>query len=535
MFVEFLLVATFLSALVVLAAPDRYAGKLATALSLLPLAGVAVMWTQYDASGNALTGGEIAFETKETWFEFGPYTLQWYVGVDGVSFPLLALTVVLVTLALVSSWTPIDERESQFYGLVLLLETALIGVFTALDFFVWFVFWEFVLIPMYVLIAGWGGPRRKYAAIKFLVYTNLGSLVMFTGLFALILGLGDSLTALSLPEISQQLLAGNLGSIDVGLLGETVTVDPAALELGAFVLLFLGFAVKVPVVPFHTWLPDAHVEAPTPVSVILAGVLLKMGTYALLRFNFTMLPGVAEDLAAPIAAIGVISVVYGAMLALAQRDLKRIVAYSSISSMGYVVVGLVAFTAHGMGGATFQMISHGLISALLFMAVGVVYNATHTRMVGDMAGLADRMPYTAWIFIAGAFGYMGLPLMSGFAAEVLVFIGAFDSATIPAAPLVTALAMFGIVIVAGYLLWGIQRSLFGGFGLETDYDIGRAPAHDIAPMLVLLALIVVLGVNPDIVYEAIQNAVSPLVENGGVSSGSGTQSAVGALTGGWVR
>jgi NADH-quinone oxidoreductase subunit M len=529
MFVEFLLGATFLSALVVFSAPDRYAGRLATVLSLVPVAGVAVMWTGFDASGNALTGGEIAYETQATWFDLGQYSVQWYVGLDGVSFPLLALTVVLVTLALVSSWTPIDERESQFYGLILLLETALIGVFTALDFFLWFVFWEFVLIPMYVLIAGWGGPRRKYAAVKFLVYTNLGSLVMFAGLFALVIGLGGSLSTLSLPDISQQLLAGNLGSIDIGLLGETIEVDAEALELGAFLLLFLGFAVKVPVVPFHTWLPDAHVEAPTPVSVILAGVLLKMGTYALLRFNFTMLPGVARDLAVPIVAIGVISVIYGAMLALAQQDLKRIVAYSSISSMGYVVVGLVAFTAHGMGGATFQMISHGLISALLFMAVGVIYNATHTRMVDDMAGLADRMPWTAWIFVAGAFGYMGLPLMSGFAAEVLVFIGAFDSGVIPAAPIFTAVAMFGIVIVAGYLLWGMQRSLFGGFRLETDYDIGRAPAHDIVPMLVLLGLIIVLGVNPDIVYETIQTAVSPLVDG---PSEAGLWNPLGALPGG---
>ena len=519
MFIEFLLAATLASALLVFLAPDRYAGKLATALSLVPLAGVAVMWTQFDAVGNALTGGDIAFETREAWFDLGQYTVQWHVGVDGVSFPLLALAVVLVTLALVSSWTPIDENESRFYGLVLLLEAALIGVFTALDFFLWFVFWELVLVPMYVLIAGWGGPRRKYAAIKFLIYTNLGSLVMFAGLFALILGLGDSLSTLSMPDITGALLADQLGSVDVGLVGQTVEFGPEALKLGAFVLLFLGFAVKVPVVPFHTWLPDAHVEAPTPVSVILAGVLLKMGTYALLRFNFTMLPDVAQDLAVPIVAIGVISVLYGAMLALAQQDLKRIVAYSSVSSMGYVVVGLVAFTAHGMGGATFQMISHGLISALLFMAVGVVYNATHTRMVGDMAGLADRMPWTAWIFVAGAFGYMGLPLMSGFAAEVLVFIGAFKSATIPAAPLFTALAMFGIVVVAGYLLWGMQRSLFGPFRLETDYDIGRAPVHDIAPMLALLALIILLGVNPDFIYEVIQDAVEPLVDTAGMVTG----------------
>ncbi len=519
MFVELVLAVTLASALLVAASPDEYAAKLATGLSLLPLAGVLVMWALFDASGNALTaGGTVAFETELAWFDIGQYTVQWHVGVDGVSFPLLALTVVLVTAALVSAWTPIDERESQFYALVLLLETALIGVFTALDFFLWFIFWEFVLVPMYVLIAGWGGPRRNYAAIKFLVYTNLGSLVLFVGLFSLILGLDTSLTTLSLPDIAQAMRADQLGSLDVGLLGQTVTLQPDGLRLGAFVLLFLGFAVKVPVVPFHTWLPDAHVEAPTPVSVILAGVLLKMGTYALLRFNFTMLPGIARDLAAPLVALGVVSVIYGALLALAQQDLKRIVAYSSISSMGYVLVGLVAFTPHGMGGATFQMISHGLISGLLFMAVGVIYNATHTRMLGDMAGLADRMPWTSWIFVAGAFGYMGLPLMSGFAAELFVFIGAFESTTIPAAPLVTAVAMFGIVIVAGYLLWGMQRSLFGGFRLDTDYEVGRAPAHDIAPMLLLLGLILLLGVNPDIVYEAVQDAVSPLVDAGAVVS-----------------
>jgi len=244
---------------------------------------------------------------------------------------------------------------------------------------------------------------------------------------------------------------------------------------------------------------------------MLAGVLLKMGTYALLRFNFTMLPDVAQANAELIALIGVISVLYGAMLALAQRDLKRIVAYSSISSMGYVIIGLVAFSPHGMGGATFQMVSHGLISGLMFMAVGVIYNATHTRMIGDMSGLADRMPWTVGIFVAGAFGYMGLPLMSGFAAEVLIFIGAFDSA-IPAAPLYTATAMFGIVIVASYLLWAMQRTLFGEFRLETDYEIGRAPVHDVAPMGVLLGLIILLGVQPDLVYETIQNAVNPLNE-----------------------
>jgi NADH-quinone oxidoreductase subunit M len=511
MIIEGLIGVTLASALLVFLMPDRVAGKLATVLSLLPLGGAAYMWLFYNAGGNALhADGDIAFETSIQWLELGGLSFQWFVGVDGVSFPLLVLTTILTTLAIVSSWTPIDTRESQFYGLMLLMEASLIGVFIALDFFLWFVFWEFVLIPMYFLIAIWGGPRRKYAAIKFLIYTNLASLVMFVGLFVLVLGLGDSLTTLSLPAISQAVLDGQLESF--------AGIDAPTLKLVSFVLLFLGFAVKVPIVPFHTWLPDAHVEAPTPVSVILAGVLLKMGTYALLRFNFTMLPDVATANAELIAAVGVVSVIYGAMLAMAQRDLKRIVAYSSISSMGYVIIGLVAFTPHGMGGATFQMVSHGLISGLMFMAVGVIYNATHTRMVGDMSGLADRMPWTAGIFVAGAFGYMGLPLMSGFAAEVLIFIGSFESNTITGAPLITAMAMFGIVLVAGYLLWAMQRTLFGSFDLETDYEIGRAPYHDIAPLLVLIALIVILGVNPDFIYGTIQDAVAPLVEQAAIAS-----------------
>jgi NADH-quinone oxidoreductase subunit M len=419
----------------------------------------------------------------------------------------LVLTTVLTTLALISSWTPIDDRESQFYGLMLLMEVALIGVFTALDFLLWLVFWEFVLVPMYFLIGVWGGPRRKYAAIKFFVYTNLATLVMFIGFMTLVFALGDSVASFDLPEIAQALRTG-------GTLSTFVGIEPAMLRLIAFTMMFAGFAVKVPVFPVHTWLPDAHVEAPTPVSVMLAGVLLKMGTYALLRFNFTMLQETAKANAGIIVLFGVFSVLYGAMLALAQTDLKRIVAYSSISSMGYVILGLVAFTPHGFGGATFQMISHGLISGLMFMVVGVIYNETHTREVGKISGIADRMPWAVGVFVAAAFGYMGLPFMSGFAAEYIVFQGAFASEVLPAAPLVTAVAMFGIVVVAGYLLWAMQRTLFGEYSLGTDYEVSRAPVQDIAPLLVLLALVIVVGSAPGIVYGMIQEAVNPLLHGG---------------------
>jgi NADH-quinone oxidoreductase subunit M len=272
--------------------------------------------------------------------------------------------------------------------------------------------------------------------------------------------------------------------------------------------------VKVPVAPFHTWLPDAHVEAPTPASVMLAGVLLKMGTYALLRYNFTMLPETAARFAVPIAALAVVSVIYGAMLALAQRDLKRIVAYSSVSSMGYVILGLVAYTVYGVGGATFQMVAHGLISGLMFMAVGVIYNVTHTRIVDEMSGVASEMPVTSGILIAGAFGYMGLPLMAGFAAEFFIFVGSFDSTVLPSASIFTAVAMFGIVIVAGYLLFAMQRTLFGPFRLDTDYEVTPAAFHDTAPLAVLLLAIIALGVSPELFFGMIRDAVTPLLEVG---------------------
>ncbi|QLK25783.1 NuoM family protein [Natrinema zhouii] len=506
MMIEALIAVALIGALVTFVAPNRIAGKLAFAISLVPAALSLWLFAAFDGSGNALLDGELAFESQAAWLEIGGRSISWFVGVDGISMPLVVLTTILCTLAIVSSWTPIDERESQFYGLILFIEANLIGVFTALDFFLWFVFWEAVLIPMYLLIGIWGGPRRKYAAIKFFVYTNVASLVMFGAFIALVFGLGDSVTSFALPEIATAMLEGG----PEGLFG----LGGTALASVVFIAMFLGFAVKVPIVPFHTWLPDAHVEAPTPASILLAGVLLKMGTYALLRFNFTMFPEQVEAYAVPIAAIAVISVIYGAMLALAQTDLKRIVAYSSVSSMGYVILGLVAYTQFGVGGATFQMISHGLISGLMFMAVGVIYNATHTRMVTDMSGMADRMPIAVGILIAGAFGYMGLPLMSGFAAEYFIFFGSFGSELLEYSALFTSLAMFGIVIVAGYLLFALQRTVFGPYRLETDYEVGRAPVHDVASMVVLLGLIIALGVAPDLIFDMITDAIDPIVQGG---------------------
>ncbi len=497
---------TAAAALVTFLVPNEYAGRAAAVFSVLPLVGSLVLWGGFAGRGNALVDGEVAFETTAPWLTLGGYEVSWHVGLDGVSLPLVVLTTVLTTLAIVSAWSAVDERQSQFYGLVLFMETTLIGVFTALDFLLWFVFWEAVLVPMYLLIGVWGGPRRKYAAIKFFVYTNVASLAMFIGFVALVLA--APVQTFDLPTVAAALRGEQISAL--------FGLSPGALRTVAFVVMFVGFGVKVPVVPFHTWLPDAHVEAPSPVSVLLAGVLLKMGTYALLRYNFTMLPETAVALAVPIAVVAVLSVLYGAMLATAQEDLKRIVAYSSVSSMGYVILGLVAYTLYGVGGATFQMVAHGLISGLMFMAVGVLYHSTHTRMVGDMSGMADRMPVTTGILVAGAFGYMGLPLMAGFAGEFFVFVGSFASTTLPFAPVFTAAAMFGIVVVAGYLLLAMQRTLFGPFRLDTDYEVDEAPLRDTAPLAALLACIVALGVAPDLLFGIIKDAVVPILQGGGL-------------------
>ncbi len=511
-----LLTVTFAAAVATLAVgryvSDERTGHVAFALSLAPLLLSIYIWLmEFTADGNALLGADnAALQESYSWFTFAGYEVQYYVGVDGISMPLVVLTTLLASAAIMSAWPSITSHRKEFYSLVLFLEAALIGVFVALDLFLFFVFWEAVLIPMYFLIAVWGGSDRRYAAMKFLIYTNPAFLVVFVSATALIFS--ADVNTLSIVDLTAAVHDDAL----TGYFGLT----PEQLKLAAFAGLFIGFAVKVPVVPFHTWLPDAHVEAPSPVSVLLAGVLLKMGTYGLLRFNFTVLPEAAAAVAGLVAAVGVVSVIYGALLAMAQTDLKRIVAYSSISSMGYVLLGLAAYTYYSVGGATFQMISHGLISGLMFMVVGVVYHETHHRDVRELSGLWRQTPVAAFIFLAAAFAYMGLPGMSGFAAEAFVFIGSAASTTIPYAPLVTMTAMFGIVLVAGYLLFALQKTLFGELRIgehQTAADGGSLDVSDVSlaqavPLFALLAAIVLLGVQPDVVYDVIADGTAGVVD-----------------------
>src|SRR5579884_1372979 len=470
----------------------------------LPLAGAALIWLLPARPGlprwiaALVSGGVLAlalvlfaafdrarggfqFETNVPWI--GLLGVNYHVGVDGLSLPLVVLNALLTFLAVLVSWN-LAERPKEYFALVLVLETAVAGVFASLDLFLFFLFWELELAPMYLLIGVWGGPRREYAAMKFLLYTVLGGAFMLVGILALYLGAG-------------------LGTFDMVALGR---VDyPLAFQLATFVLFYIAFAVKIPIFPFHTWLPDAHVEAPTAISVLLAGVLLKMGGYGLLRVCLTVLPAAAVQLAGLLAVLGVVNILYGAFVALGQRDLKSIIANSSISHMGFVVLGLAALTQTGFEGAVLQMFTHGTITGLLFIMVGLVYDRTHTRDVEAMGGLAAQMPIIATVFVVAGLASLGLPGLSGFVAEFLVLVGTF-----PAWPLLTAFGAFGIVLSAGYILWMLERVFYGPLA-ERWKGLSDATRLETATIATLVAVIVLVGVYPNLLLDVIANGVAPIV------------------------
>ncbi len=408
--------------------------------------------------------------------------IQYFVGVDGLSLPMVLLTTLLTLLAVLGSMK-ITLRTKEYFALLLILETGVLGVFASLDFFLFFLFWEVELIPMYLLIGIWGGARREYAAIKFVIYTLVGSAMMLIAILALYFG--------SEPHTFDMVVLGGL------------TWAPAFQSI-VFLFLFFGFAVKLPMFPFHTWLPDAHVEAPTAVSVLLAGVLLKMGGYAMLRTCLMILPDAAIQYSYVIAIFAVINVLYGALVVLAQRDLKAVVAYSSVSQMGYVLLGMAGLTTISLTGAAIQLFSHGLISGLLFFLVGAVYERTHTRQIAEMGGLAPRMPILTTLFMMGGLATLGLPGMSGFIAEFVTFVGAFVMY-----PLFTAMAIFGIVLSAGYMLWTIRRIFFGP--LQLPYiSLGDAKGVELIPLFTLATAIVLFGTVPSLMTQIIEVGIIPL-------------------------
>ncbi|MFS8572378.1 MAG: NADH-quinone oxidoreductase subunit M, partial [Clostridia bacterium] len=432
--------------------------------------------------------------------------VSYHVGVDGISYPMLIITGLVSVLAILASWN-IDHRQKEFFAWMLVLQTAMYGVFVALDYILFFLFWELLLVPMYFIIGIWGGPKREYAAIKFFIYTLLGSAIMLVGILATYLKAG-------------------LGTFDIVTIAQQANFDPR-FQFWAFLAFFIGFAVKVPMWPFHTWLPDAHVEAPTGGSMLLAGILLKTGTYGFFRIAFPTFPEGADAFKWLMALLSVISIIYGALAAMAQRDLKKMVAYSSVSHMGFVTLGLAAAAgavaqAKGVGdatvigqllangsmalnGAMYVMISHGLISPLLFFLVGsVLYDRAHTRMMDEMGGYFSKIPVAGTILAFAAFANLGLPGLSGFVGEFFTFVGSF-----PAFRTLVIIAALGLAVTAGYHLWMMQRVLMGEGKKEESFpDIN---GRELAVSVPLMVLIVLLGVYPALALSILDPAVSQLM------------------------
>ncbi|MBU0637695.1 MAG: NADH-quinone oxidoreductase subunit M [Planctomycetes bacterium] len=442
--------------------------------------------------------GMVYFQQFVPWISTsgGAFQVNYHLGVDGLSMPLIILTTLITALACLASWNFESWKTKRglkgYMFLLLMLETGMLGVFVSLDFFLFYIFWEVMLLPMYFLIGIWGGARREYAAIKFFIYTLAGSVLMLVAMLAFYFYPTADIRTFNLIQLanSPQLQA--------------LFNDPNTLFLGfkfstaMFLLLFIGFAIKVPIFPFHTWLPDAHVEAPTPISMILAGVLLKMGGYGLFRVCYPILPSAASYLAVFLGTLGVINIIYGALCAMAQDDFKKLVAYSSISHMGYVLLGMAAMTEAGFQGAMFQMIAHGISSPMCFFLVGVIYDRAHHREINRFGGLWLSMPVYGSLATVGFFASLGLPALCGFIGEIYAIFGTFSSGPDALGPYAIPfgiLAAAGAILTAGYILWMIQRVYLGKERAEYA-GFSDVSAREIVVLVPMALLAVVLGILP---------------------------------------
>jgi NADH-quinone oxidoreductase subunit M len=417
---------------------------------------------------------------------------QYFLGIDGISFLLIMLTTVLGFLSVLSSWTAIEERAKEYYAMFLLLQTGMLGVFMALDFFLFYVFWEVMLVPMYFIIGVWGGPRKLYAAIKFFLYTLAGSVLMLLGILALYFRYHS-----------------DTGIYTFDVLSLTQHTWPANLQFWVFWAFMVGFAIKVPMFPFHTWLPDAHVEAPTAGSVILAGILLKMGTYGFVRFSLPMLPQASSNpkIVKVMVTLSIIAIVYGALVSMMQRDMKKLIAYSSVSHLGFCTLGIFALNPHGLSGSVIQQVNHGISTGALFLVAGLIYERRHTREIKELGGLSNVMPIYATLFMIVTLSSIGLPLLNGFIGEFTILQGAFEVSWRWA-----AWAVLGIVLGAAYMLWLYQRTMFGTCDNPKNQVLKDLNFREIMTLVPLVIWAFWIGLYPKPFFNVLEKPVAAIVE-----------------------
>ncbi|MGH7232247.1 MAG: NADH-quinone oxidoreductase subunit M [Nitrospiraceae bacterium] len=423
------------------------------------------------------------FTEQATWISSPP--VSYSLGLDGISLPLFLMTTLLLPLCVLASWKAIEARVREFMAALLVMETAMLGVFAALDFVLFYVFWEVMLIPMYLLIGVWGGPNRVYAAVKFFLYTLAGSVLLLVAILALFFQGGQTFDILLLSRVEYS----------------------STVQQWLFWAFFIAFAVKVPMFPFHTWLPDAHVEAPTAGSVLLASVLLKMGAYGFLRFSLPMLPEASATYTPIMVGLSLIAIIYGAYMALAQADLKKLIAYSSVSHMGFVTLGIFALNAQGIEGAIMQMVNHGITTGALFLCVGAIYERTHSRLIADNTGLAGPMPRYATVLVIFALSSLGLPGTNSFVGEFLVLVGTFLWSK-PAA----VIASLGIILAAAYLLWMVQRVAFGVPRAKLVPALADLNGREMITLAPLVVLVFWIGLYPNPILVPMHRSVNNLVE-----------------------
>ncbi len=465
--------------------------KFATGVAVIDMVVALPLWFSFERSGEL-------FQFRESLAWIPTIGARFEFGIDGMALLLILMTTILGVLAFVASWSSISERKKEYYIWLLLLQTGMLGTFMALDLFLFYVFWEVMLVPMYFIIGIWGGARRRYAAIKFFLYTLFGSVLMLLGILALyFFNAGGFLGVEGL---------GNDPTFSVLKFHEIGALIPFGLQSWIFLALFIGFAIKVPMFPFHTWLPDAHVEAPTAGSVILAGVLLKMGTYGFVRFAMPIVPAGTLRWMPWVAALALIGIVYGALVAMAQKDMKKLVAYSSVSHMGFVMIGLFALNVAGLRGGILQMINHGLSTGALFLLVGILYERRHTRLISEYGGISSVMPMYATIFLIITMSSIGLPTLNGFVGEFAILLGAFLRN-----PWWAVIAATGIVLGAAYMLWMFQRVFFGPIDKPENEGLLDLSRRELGYLLPLVVLCFWIGLYPKPFFDVLEKPVDYVV------------------------